>query len=186
MYATDQFRIGGRPCDATRAMNRRTMLVNFRHGLGDAVQFTCILQHFAKYLPDVDVDVAALVGKHSLFRGLCRRRAYILDDDLLDDTRYDAVHDIRWYENYSTVSNGPQTKVTHCLRTELDLPIDETLLRYQIDVSGDARTRAARYLSNITRVAPLHGRFPVVGLHYEGNTSCERKDLSHSAACSRV
>ena len=57
-------------------------LIKFRHGLGDAVQLTTVLQHLKHYHPDWDVDVAALIGKHSAFHGLCRK-VFVLDREEL-------------------------------------------------------------------------------------------------------
>ena len=49
------------------------VLIDFRHGLGDAVQLTSVLQHLRHYHPNWSIDVAALGGKHSAYGGLCRR-----------------------------------------------------------------------------------------------------------------
>ena len=48
------------------------ILIKFRHGLGDAVQLTSVVAQLRHYHPDWNVDVAALVGKHSAFHGLAR------------------------------------------------------------------------------------------------------------------
>lgn len=157
---------------------RRSMLIKFTHGLGDAVQLTCVLQHFARHLPDHDIDVAALIGKHSCFNGLCRR-VYVLDREPIDEAQYDAVRDLGWYENYSAHEAVPQTKVVNCLRDDFGLPVDLDLLRYSIQVGDEAMARAADYLRRITGSEPP---FPVVVLHYQGNTSQDRKDLSHECA----
>ncbi len=53
-------------------------LLKFPHGLGDAVQLTTVLQHLRRHHPDWNINVAALVGKHSAFHGLCRQ-VYVLD-----------------------------------------------------------------------------------------------------------
>ncbi len=75
------------------------VLLRFRHGLGDAVQFTIVLKHLQKYRPDWQVDVTSLPGKHSAMVGLCRY-SYSYDDP---ETRqngfaYDQVFQIDWHE----------------------------------------------------------------------------------------
>ena len=48
-------------------------LIHFTHGLGDAVQLTCVLQHLQKYRPDWELYLQAQRGKHSVGHGYCRR-----------------------------------------------------------------------------------------------------------------
>ena len=66
------------------------VLIDFRHGLGDAVQLTSVLQHLRQYHPDWCIDVAALGGKHSAYGGLCRR-VVVRDRDNVDRSRYRAL-----------------------------------------------------------------------------------------------
>ena len=47
------------------------MLINFRHGLGDAAQFTRSSCAPSPSTAELDVDVFSLQGKHSAFAGLC-------------------------------------------------------------------------------------------------------------------
>lgn len=157
------------------------VLYKFTHGLGDAVQFTCVLQHLRKYHPEWIVDVAALMGKQSAFHGLCNR-VFILDREQIDESLYDSVLTPGWYENYSGVGGSPQTKVCNFLREECGMEPDPSLLRYSIHVGDDARSRAAEYLSAIAGPPNDLGEFPVVALHYEGNTSGDKKNLTHAAA----
>jgi 2-polyprenyl-3-methyl-5-hydroxy-6-metoxy-1,4-benzoquinol methylase len=57
------------------------------------------------------------------------------------------------------------------------------LYRYQIERSPAAEQRARDYLASICSEGPLlNNRFPVILIHYQGNTSCDKKDLSHEVA----
>lgn len=163
----------------------RKILFDFSHGLGDAAQFTCVLQHMAKYRPDHEFHVMAGHGKHSCFHGLCAG-VYTSHPGvgLFDDVSW-----VGWYENYSHNVGSPSTKVCNYLREEHGIAPDESLLRYKINVSPEARRIAAEYLEKIAGSPNEAGDFPVVVLHYEGNTSCDRKNLSHetaSAVCEAI
>lgn len=148
---------------------KQKILFKFRHGLGDAVQFTCILQHLQKYRPDQQIDVAALVGKHSAFHGLCNR-SYILDSEPVDESQYDEVNDLGWWESPF------ETKPRKYIREFLGREPDDSLMRYKINIGQYARPAAFNYLNEIS------GGRPVVIIHYEGNTSADQKNLPHEFA----
>jgi FkbM family methyltransferase len=160
---------------------RRKVLYKFIHGLGDAVQFTCVLQHLAKYQPEVEVHIAALIGKDSCFRGLCEQ-VYILGREPIEDSQFGAVMMPGWYENFSANPGTPHTKVCNFLREECGIEPELGLLRYQIRHTPEAMRAARDYLQSIAGEPDGKGIFPVVALHYEGNTSAERKNLSHELA----
>ena len=163
------------------------VLFTFTHGLGDAIQFTCVLQHIQRYFPGWKVDVWSLQGKHSAFHGLCRNS---LDDrcNEPDAKHYDAVHDVEWHEAEQPYAGVPSTKVSRFLREEFGIQPDPDLFRYQIQISPAAREAARGYLSRIVELAGLGvvdgTRFPVLLLHYQGNTSQASKNLSHETAFS--
>ncbi|MBI3864606.1 MAG: hypothetical protein HY290_22215 [Planctomycetia bacterium] len=169
------------------------VLVRFQHGLGDAVQLTCVLQHLAKHRPDWTVDVASHIGKHSAFRGQCRR-SWILERDAIPERDYRQVFDLGWYECYSVYADSPCTKVCNSLREVFGIVPDRSLLKYCIDIGGQAREITGQYLSEICNVhsglrdASTSGLwrgpnsalpYPIVAIHYEGNTSAEKKNLPH-------
>jgi ADP-heptose:LPS heptosyltransferase len=106
---------------------------------------------------------------------------YVLDRDPIDASQYDDVMWPGWYENYSGGRDSPQTKVCNYLRENVGVEPDPELLSYTINTSEAARLRSSEYLRLIAG-EPVNGRFPVVAIHYEGNTSCERKNLSHETA----
>lgn len=68
----------------------RNILLKFRHGLGDGIQLTAVLRHLRHYHPDWNVDVETLVGKHSAFRGLCRK-VYVIDAHRFPTTNESSV-----------------------------------------------------------------------------------------------
>jgi len=156
-----------------------SMLIRFRHGLGDAVQLTTVLKHLARYRPSCQVDVAALVGKHTASMGLCNR-TLILDRDQVDEARYTAVYDLSWDECSAEYADCPSTKASYCLRHVFGIQPVAELCHYQIERSAEARAAAAGYLDDICGEGPRNGRFRTVFIHYEGNTSAERKNLTHA------
>jgi FkbM family methyltransferase len=150
------------------------VLIRFTHGLGDAVQLTAVLRHLERYRPGWEVDVCSGVGKHSLFRGLCRRT--FTDRDGYD-RGYDHVYDLGWYENYNHYPDCPNTKVTNCLREVFDIEPDPALLAYAVRPSPGDQAAAARYLRSLGAREVAPGRYGAVVVHHKGNTSPEKKNL---------
>jgi ADP-heptose:LPS heptosyltransferase/2-polyprenyl-3-methyl-5-hydroxy-6-metoxy-1,4-benzoquinol methylase len=161
---------------------RMSVLIRFRHGLGDAVQLGVVLRHLRHYHPDWDVDVAALVGKHSAFAGLCRR-SLVLDRDRLDPAAYQQTFALDWPECRTAEAHCPSTKATRCLRDVFRLEPVPELCSYTIRPDDRARELARRYLGGVCSAPPRpDGRYPAVLVHYQANTSVERKDLAHDLA----
>jgi FkbM family methyltransferase len=152
------------------------VLLTFNHGLGDACQFTVILRHLRKYRPDWTVDVWSLRGKHSAFHGLCRKSYH--DQEEFPQEKYDRRFDIFWYENYYGYTDRPNSKITNCLAEVFGIPYDPALGRYQVQISSEAREIARNYLQSIG-CQEIGQRFNAVLFHYEGNTSADKKNLSH-------
>ena len=160
--------------DSTAA---QTVLIKFSHGLGDAVQLTTALQHLRHYHPNWEIDVAALMGKHSSFHGLARN-VFVLERDHIDRADYDKVLDLEWPESPKCYAKWPSSKAERCLLEVFGLtPIPE-LCTYKINISPNAIELARRYLEkNCALTAGRDGRYPAVQIHYEGNTSRGEKDL---------
>ena len=157
----------------------RNVLLEFRHGLGDAVQLTIVLKHLRHYHPDWNVDVAALVGKHSAYQGLCRN-VMVADRDPIARSDYDHVFGLEWHECRSGHASRPSTKPIRCLQEVFHLTPIAELCRYAMQISDRARALARGYLNSICKTGPDgQGRFPAVLIHYQGNTSSDRKDLPH-------
>lgn len=156
------------------------VLIKFRHGLGDAIQLTAVLRHLAHYHPDWDIDVAALPGKETAFAGL-RRDSVRLGDETPDTSRYRHVFDLDWEECVTCYADCPSTKAERCLTEIFGLKPIAELCRYAMYPRDKAFAKARRYLEQVCQVnAGDNGRYPVVLIHYQGNTSAEYKDLSHA------
>ncbi len=167
---------------ASDAAPTTNVLLRFRHGLGDAVQFTIVLKHLQKYRPHWQVDVTSLPGKHSAMAGLCRC-SYNDKKARPDKSAYDQVYNIDWHEAATASRQVPSTKVTRCLTETFRIMPDLSLYRYEIRRSEAARARAAHYLQRVSGERPLrHGRYPVMLFHYQGNTSGGEKNLGHDQA----
>lgn len=164
------------------APRRTPVLLRFRHGLGDAVQLTSVLRHLQRRRPRWSIDVAALMGKHSAFHGLCRK-VLILERDAVEPSTYERVYDLDWPECASCFADSPSTKADRCLREEFGLVSENDLWTYSIEPSTEDDELACRYLERDPRVtADKHGKYPVVLVHYQGNTAAAEKNLSDSVA----
>ena len=162
-----------------RKQPMKNVIIKFRHGLGDAVQLTSVLRHLHHYHPDWRIKVASLVGKHSAFHGLCDEVS-ILDGEPPRTERIDGEYNLDWHECATCYADSPSTKADRCLREVFELAPMENLCRYVIKPCEAAIEKAHRYLRQVCQVSLGDDcRYPVVLIHYEGNTSSERKDLPH-------
>lgn len=158
------------------------ILIKFRHGLGDAAQLTLVLTHLRHAHPDWNIDVAALPGKHSAFHGLCRN-VFLLPGQELPPAQYDRIFSLDWPECATCYANWPSTKAERCLQEVFQIEPAGERCRYTILPSQEAVDLARRYLEQVCMVHPnADGRYPVVLIHYEGNTSGRDKNLSHAVA----
>ncbi|MDB5342011.1 MAG: hypothetical protein JWP89_388 [Schlesneria sp.] len=161
---------------------KHRVLIQFRHGLGDAAQFTVVLRHLKHYHPDWEIDLAALHGKQSVGRGFCEN-LIVLNSTDRRPVGYQQIFSLDWDECSEAYSQWPSTKPTRCLREVFRLEPKLELYGYQIARSLAAEQRARDYLASLCPEGPLlNGRFPAVMIHYQGNTSCDKKDLSHEVA----
>lgn len=164
------------------ATKKNKVLIKFRHGLGDAVQFGIVLRHLRARRPDWEIDVATLRGKHSALQGFCHR-VYHEHEQQPDEGAYDRCYDLGWHEQNRASGRFPSTKSARCLREEFGIDPDPKLFSYEVSVSEHVRQRAAEYLQSVCGDrAPQDGRYPVLLLHYEGNTSGEKKNLTQQTA----
>ena len=135
------------------------------------------MQHLRHYHPDWQVDVAALVGKHSAFHGLCRN-VYVLERDRIPRA-YDRTFDLEWHECHSSYADSPSSKAERCLREVFQLSPLPELCTYRIHAGDNARALAQAYLEEIGGDRPRRGeKFPTVLIHYEGNNSADKKNTS--------
>ncbi|MGH7136662.1 MAG: FkbM family methyltransferase, partial [Pirellulales bacterium] len=131
-------------------------------------------------------------------------RFVIRDREAVDRGAYKHVFDLSWDECHTCYADSPSTKAEHCLRSVFGLKPIPDLCRYELTIGKEAWLAAKSYLESIcgrrvvagadgqvnpksNRGAPgqnpkSDARYPVVVVHYQGNTSCEKKDLSHDLA----
>jgi FkbM family methyltransferase len=178
-------RINPRPA----AAHGSRVLICTRHGLGDAVQLSVVLQHLARYHPDWTIDLAVTAGKETAYHGQARQ---VFCDWSVDDRdrllgerlkAYDQVYDLAWHEPRESYADSPSTKAERCLREVFGLqPVIDLCRRYVLNVRDAARKAALAYLQEVAGDRPLRadGRFPVCVIHYQGDSSTDLKDLEHA------
>ena len=153
------------------------ILIRFRHGLGDAAQFTTVLQHLQTHRPGWTVDVETLIGKHSAFNGLCNK-VFIEGRNGSPCCQYEQEYSLDWHECHVSYPDSPSTKAERCLREDFGITPDPELCRYLIHRGDEAMSLARKYLQRVCQSGPLsNGRYPAVLIHYEGNTSAEQKNI---------
>ena len=154
-------------------MNRLKVLINLHrgYGLGDGAQMSAVLRHIAKYRPYWDVDYLAEEGKHQVGRGILQNTfAY---GTTPPSDHYDAEVQILLFDTFSNWGDRPNTRVSSCLHERFGLPWDPECGRYQVQVSPAA-------LKATGVLIPRPGR--TVALHYRGDSSPAKKDLTHAQA----
>ncbi len=141
-------------------------------------QFTVVLRHLRVLRPEWQVDVRCGKGKHTALIGLCRA-VYHDQQDHPPRERYKQYVDLSWFENYNRYGDRPNSKVTNCLHEVFGLPWLPHLGSYEIAVGPPHLLRARHFLTACGATEDEAGRFNVVILHYEGNTSPSKKNLGH-------
>lgn len=149
----------------------------FAHGFGDAVQFTAVLRHLAKYRPHWRVAIYCKAGSHTLFKDQVTRVGVMDREGLGMVYREDFAmsYGVRWFEPEETFSDSPATKVERCLREEFGIVPDPGLWNYHVNYGAEEYAAATSALEEIADRGP-DGRFPVVALHYQGNSFRESKN----------
>jgi hypothetical protein len=156
-----------------------TLLARFEHGFGDAVQFTTVLLHLRHLHPEWAIDVSSKVGAHTLFRGLARH-VYSEDKSAEGYTDYRWVP---WHEPWETYSNSPSTKAEQYLRHAFQIEPIEELCRYAVCISDEVMESASDYLAEMCGRRVASGqRYPIVLIHYQGNSAKDAKDMSERVA----
>ena len=156
------------------------VLIEFPHGLGDAVQFTAVLRHLREFRPDWVVDFAAFRGKHTAAEGLCRNVIEL--DNGVDHSEYDDVYRLSWPEPEAVrFPDHPATKVEKCLREVFKITPRIDLCGYELKPFPDQFERAAQWFES-HGIPCVDGVYQAGLLHYEGNTSTDAKNLNHDQA----
>lgn len=164
------------------------VLIKFSHGLGDVVQAGIILKHLRKYRPDWEITFRCGRGKHTAVTGLCHKVEHDQQEHP-DESKFNTVLDILFYENYCRFTDRPNTKVTNCLHEVFGLSWDKDIGSYSVNIGTEAMNRACIYLTSIGCKIASATRSNAVILHYEGNTSTKKKNLLHWQAkeiCERI
>jgi hypothetical protein len=141
------------------------------YGLGDAVQMSAVLRHVAKARPHWQIDLQAEPGRHCVGRGIVAR-TFEFGSNPDPDKHYDAEVEILLYDTWANWHDRPNTRVSSCLHERFGLGWDPSCARYRVDVSRGAEEMAQTLVRS--------GRF--VAVHYEGDSSPTKKNLTHTQA----
>lgn len=148
-------------------------------GLADNVQVTAILRHLRKHRPNWIIDMQS--DRPSTFEGLVRNSWPHLD---YSDISYDREIDVNLYDTFCAFTDRPNTRVTSCLHERFGMEWDRECGEYQVNVSEDSKAKAFEFLAKTpTRYLAAKKCFPFVCVHYRGDSSQDKKNLSkHQAA----
>ncbi len=146
------------------------------YGLGDAVQMSAVLQHARKYRPHWVIDFQAEKGRECVGNGIAHNT--FVYGDPYPSPNYDAEVQILLYDTWANWHDRPNTRVSSCLHERFDIPWDAECGRYQINISRDAEFGAAYAV----RKTWTGGAGRAVAFHYRGDSSPDRKNLTHSQA----
>lgn len=161
------------------------MLVSLHrgYGLGDAVQMSSVLRHIKKHRPQWRTDLQAEAGRHCIGRGLVDRHFEFGDNP--GDRQYIGGVEILLYDTWANWQDRPNTRVSSCLHERFGLPWDEECARYQINVREECAEQA-RAIVHTHRSGQYHKNRKAdkrnVAVHYEGDSSGPRKNLTHQQA----
>lgn len=149
------------------------------YGLGDCVQMSAVLRHVVKYRPEWVVDYRAEAGRHVVGRDIVANTfAY---GDPYPHEHYDAEVQILLFDTWANWGDRPNTRVSSCLHERFGLPWDPECGRYVVNVSRDAWYAAHVAMSEMIAARPRIISKPVA-IHYQGDSSKEKKNLSHVQA----
>ncbi|NOX55709.1 MAG: glycosyltransferase family 9 protein, partial [Planctomycetes bacterium] len=149
---------------------KQRVLLGFLHGLGDAVQFTIVLQHLRQARPDWKIDVVCRAGTHTALAWLCHQvfPVRLAPDRKVDfcggpepkPEDYEWTFELDWPESPIAYRDWPSTKVTYTLKEVFHIEPQPELFHYRIPLGDEARERTAAYLSDICGTGPApSGRY---------------------------
>lgn len=156
------------------------------YGLGDAVQMSAVLQHVVRHRPHWKVDYQAEEGKHQVARGITV--AHFAYGQPYPSPHYDAEVQICLYDTWANWGDRPNTRVSSALHEVFGLGWEPELGRYQVNVREDSLDAASAMIRGVVRTrGSRSGPHPrcdrrYVAVHYQGDSSQERKNLLHSQA----
>jgi hypothetical protein len=143
--------------------------LNKGYGLGDAVQMSAVLRHVAALRPHWIVDYQAEEGRHQVGRGIVAN-TFAYGEDYPSD-HYDAEVLILLYDTWANWGDRPNTRVSSCLHERFGLPWDRLYGRYQVNISDYAHQLASDVVGRKS-----------VAIHYQGDSSPNKKNLTHDQA----
>src|SRR5205823_5542690 len=145
---------------------------------------SAVLRHVRKYRPHWRMDFQAEDGRHTVGRGHAES-VFAFGQPYPRDA-YDAEVVILLYDTWANWHDRPNTRVSSCLHERFGLPWDAECSRYQIEVTPRAREAARAILFGCRQKSvQAHNRFDhvcYVAVHYEGDSSGPRKNLTHAQA----
>lgn len=164
-------------------MNTINVLISLHrgYGLGDAIQMSSVLRHVAKYRPNWIVDFQAEEGRYCVGRGLVNGNIYLFKNNPNPDKIYDAEVEILLYDTWANWHDRPNTRISSCLHDRFGLQWDEECSRYQINVRQEVIDEVRKHWTSFIPQLQ-HRNKRVVAIHYRGDSSPSRKDLSHEQA----
>lgn len=149
------------------------------YGLGDAVQMSAVLRHVVKYRPEWKINYQATEGQHQVGRGIVEYHfAY---GKPYPSPHYDAEVQILLFDTWANWGDRPNTRVSSCLHERFGLPWDPECGRYQVNISQEARKVASAFFG-ADSFASLSAKTNFVGLHYIGDSSPSKKNLTNEQA----
>lgn len=139
------------------------------YGLGDGCQMSAVLRHVRRYRPHWIIDYQAEAGKECVGRGIAHN-VFAYGQPYAHEY-YDAEVQIILYDTWANWGDRPNTRVSSCLHERFGLGWDAECGRYEIHIREEVRRQARE-------IVP----FGAVGFHYRGDSSPDRKNLSHTQA----
>ena len=131
---------------------------------------SAVLRHVAAARPHWGIDYQAEEGKHQVGAGIVRN--HFSYGEPYPSEHYDAEVMILLYDTWANWRDRPNTRVSSCLYERFGLSWVEGLGRYQVNVSP--RT--------LLMVKSLLPKCKMAAVHYRGDSSQSKKDLSHAQA----
>lgn len=157
------------------------------YGLGDGVQVSSVLRHVVAARPEWRIDYQAEEGRHCVGRGIVRS-AFAYGESYT--VRYDAEVQIVLYDTWANWGDRPNTRVASCLHEQFGLGWDAGLARYQVEVDDESVAAASSLLygwemrdrkaRGIDSGGKTTRSTKAVAVHYEGDSSPDKKNLTHS------
>jgi hypothetical protein len=158
------------------------MLISLKqgYGLGDAAQMSAVLRHVVAARPSWVIDFCATAGRHTAGHGIVRNTFTF--DDPAPASHYDREVEIILYDSFHNWADRPNTRVSSCLHERFGLPWVAELGRYQLNVTEAAFYTAFDFLYSIRAPDIAQRKAKVVAVHYQGDSSKDKKDLTHLQA----